>query len=48
MPVVEHGWRLLGDELDGDDEASRKQPMSRERGDVQVELRGRKGEELFS
>lgn len=38
-PVVENGWRLLSDELDGDDQACREEPVRRERGDVEVQLR---------
>lgn len=36
LHVVEHRWRLLGDKLDGDDQASREQPMCSKRGDVEV------------
>ena len=46
IPVVENGWRLLRDELDGDDQAGREQSMRCQRGDVQVQLRGWKGEPI--
>ena len=46
MPVVELRWWLLGDELDGDDQAGREQSVRCQRGDVQVQFRGRKGQPI--
>ena len=46
MPVVETGWWLLGDELDGNDQAGREQSVRCQRGYVQVKFRGRKGQSV--
>ena len=44
LPVVENRWRFLGDELDGDDQAGREEPVRRQRGDVDMQLRRGEGQ----
>lgn len=46
LPIVESCWRLVGEELDGDDQAGREQPVCRERGDVEVQLRRGEGQPI--